>query len=537
MDLTAINAYLTRIRTEKAADLKPCGLVTDRFISSPPHNVGVAHLILRPRMLLGDPTGTGKSPQALVAYAYLKEKAPSLKMLVVTTQAAQFQWVRAVEKFLAVTSAAVIGYARTPAGTFANLGPSGRAQQWPSLMGTDIWVTTYAMMAKEHTTLLHALDTFVLVLDESQTLKSHKGAVLYPAAQRLSAKARAVWGLSATPMMNDKLDELYSVMELIRPGTFGDYPAYRKTYYKLLLVKPKFKKQPRAFYKVLGYQNLALLRSQVDPFFLRRPVNEFQQYLPPVSFQQLDVPLDRLQRGLYTEIIGKHWPISKTPIQQLASLTYAQLVLDAPALLGFTSVPSAKEAELLRLLTESLSDQQVIVYSRFAKVVRLLSAALTAEKIPHGVIAGGVSPAQRDAAAQAFQKGQLPVMLITSAGAQALDLQAASTVICYDLPWSWGEFRQIIGRARRIGSLHACINVILLCGYDTLDSIVADRLTSKEDTIRTVLGASDSEARLSDRVRVTGDLVEDADDVALPGDDLRDLFTAVRAGARTAVGV
>ena len=537
MDLQAVNDYLTKIRTAKAADLKPCGLVTTRFIQSPPHSVGVAHLILRPRMLLGDPTGTGKTPQTLVAYAYLKEKAPRLKLLVLTTQAAQFQWARAVEKFLIGVSAAVVGYERTPSGAFTNLGPQGRMLQWPVLMTTDVWITTYALMVKENLSLLTGLEQFVYVLDEAQTLKSHKGEVHYPAALKLGSKARAVWGLSATPMMNDRLDELYSIMELIRPGTFGDYPGYRKTYYRLQLVKPKWKKKVKAFYKVLGYQNLALLRSQVDPFFLRRPVTEFQQYLPPVTFQQLDVPLEAKQRALYAEIIGKHWPISRTPLQQLAALTYAQLAVDAPTVLGFPGVPSAKTSELVRLLLDQLSDQQVIIYAKFEKVVRVLSDMLDHLKILHGVIAGPVSAAQRDKVAQAFQAGFLPVVLVTNAGAQALDLQAASTVICYDLPWSWGEFRQIIGRARRFGSVHQSISVILLCGDDTIDGTVATRLTRKESVILTVLGESEGETRLADRTRVTSAASEvvAADEVTLPESDLRDLFRAV--ATPEAVGV
>lgn len=537
MDLAAVNSYLTTIRASQRADLKPCGLVTDRFIQSPPHSVGVAHLILRPRMLLGDPTGTGKTPQALVAYAYLKEKASRLKLLVLTTQAAQFQWARAVEKFLIGISATVIGYERTRSGAFTSLGPQGRALQWPALMTTDIWITTFAMAVKENLSLLTGLDQFVYVLDEAQTLKSHKGEVHYPAALKLSQKARAAWALTATPMMNDRLDELYSIMEMVRPGTFGDYSGYRKTYYRLQLVKPKWKKKVKAFYKVLGYQNLPLLRSQIDPFFLRRPVTAFQQYLPPVSFQQLDVPLEAKQRALYAEIIGKHWPISRTPIQQLAALTYAQMAVDAPTVLGFPHVPSAKTSELVRLLQDQLSDQQVIIYAKFEKVVRVLADALDHLKIAHGVIAGPVGAAQRDKVAQAFQAGHLQVVLVTNAGAQALDLQAASTVICYDLPWSWGEFRQIVGRARRVGSTHASVNVILLCGDDTIDGTVAARLTRKESVILTVLGETDGDMRLSDRdhVHAAASEVLAADEVVLPESDLRDLFRSV--GATEAVGV
>ena len=552
VDLQAIDAYLTRIRAAKTADLKPCTLITPAFIQTPPHAVGVAHLILRPRMVLGDPTGTGKTPTCLVAYGYLKEKMPGLKMLVLAGMAAQFQWARAAHRFLRGVKAEVLSYSYDPdADRFTQLGVAGRAQQWPALMAADIWVTTMALAVKEEANLLKGLDQFVYVIDEVHGLNNHKGEVMYPSAARVTQKARCAWGLSATPMENGKIDEIYSVFELVRPGTFnGDWNKYRKTFYDMELVRPKWRikgttQRAKPFYKPRGLQNLDLLRSQIDPFYLARPVHEFQQYLPPVRFKQYDIPLDPKQRSLYKDLIGKHWPVSRTPIQQLASLTYAQLAVDAPTLVGFPSVPCAKSQFLLGLLANELVGQKVIVYSKFEKVVMYLSALLTKARIAHGVIAGPVSATKRDDVKTRFQEDpSLRVVLITDAGSESLDLQAASVVAFYDIPWSWGPFTQVIGRARRTGSKHESVLALLLCAASSIDIAIATRVQQKEDLTRVILpqGFSVNEARLKQRQHVSADAstwirasdvaqVSPQDVIALPPDDVSDLFKAVRAAA------
>jgi len=548
VDQTAVNDYLARIRAAKTATLPVCPLVTDAFIAAPPYAVGVSHLILRPRFLLADPAGTGKTPQALVAYAYLKHKNRDLKAVVHTTQAAQFQWADRVEQFLTGVKASVVGYERTHSGGWESLGVKGRAQQWAQLQAeSDVWITTYALGTKEEAAFTQHLLQYIAIFDEAHVLRSHRGEAIYPAMQRRSTGARGTWALTATPLMDGRVDELYAVMEAIRPGTFGDYPQFKKTYHQLVLIKPKWKvkgtqKNARPFYKTTGFQNLPLLRSQIEPFYLKRPAEEMNQFLPPVRYQQRDLTLDPRQRSLYNDIRAQHWPGATTKFHQLAALTYAQMAADAPAVLGYPTIPSVKTAELIRLLENQFTDQKVLVFAKFEKVVSYLSVQLTKSGIAHGVIAGHVSAPAREAIRQRFQTDPAArVVLLTTAGAQALDLQAAGVVICYDLPWTPGELEQIVGRARRVGSEHESILVVLLAALHTIDTKVIRTLTVKETRTRSLVpGYSPHDTTLDQRSVYKSERgkhldtlplsVLDADPVtvAVP-DDLGDLFTAVGA--------
>lgn len=514
MDQTTIDAYLARIRLAGDAQMRPCGLINyDALQDIAPQRVGIAHFFLRPRFLNADPTGAGKTPMALCGYGYLKEKDTDLKLLVVTTKSAQFQWQRRVAQFMRGVSAEVIGYSERG----VKLTPVRRAASYP--LQADVWITTYATLTSDTVAILGGLDRFVLVLDEAQkvnnfrTVKRDKdtGQVIgdhhYVAVGHAARKARCVWGLTATPMKNDKLDELYSIFELLRPGTFGDYKQFRRNYYILRLVKPKWvikgtKIPAKPFYEIIGTQNLDHLRAQIDKFYLRRPVETFGSTLPALTFEMVDVQLEKKQRDLYDTIIAERWPGATDHIHRLAAITYAQQALSAPAVLGFDAIPSAKITELLDRL-KARPDDKFIIYSKYVTVIDVIAKELTKQGIEFGRVTGNETLSAREAARLRFQNSPtFNVILITDAGGEALDLQAARNIVFVDLPWSYGNFLQVIGRARRFGSTHDNVLAVLLGANATFDQTIATHLIRKETAIRDIIrqGNTNSDITLSNSI-------------------------------------
>ena len=512
-----LETLLAEIRRKKTCELRQGSLVTDEFLSIPPHRVGILHLAMVPRFLLADPVGCGKTPQALVAFAYLKEKDPALRMIVVTTKSALFQWRAAVRRFLRKINASVPGYSERGSAQ----GSESRRWQW-NLDKSDVLVTTYHTLARDVNTLLPAFDNFVLVLDEVQTVRNTQQTLLWPSAQKLSLKARYVWGLSATPIMN-RLEDLFAVYEAISPGLLGgSLTRFRETYIDEVLIRPK---NSRPFWKITGYKNLDQLKRIIEPFRLMRSAAEINQYLPPVVPKQVMLDMSPKQRALYDKIVHKVLPLAtgesvtgrsvmdvgdetaqspakvtldnlgewlkeggETPISQgrkltkLASLTYAQMAADAPAVLGFDDVPSVKWEELRRFLTEECANgEKVIVFTRFERVVTWLCAQLKAAGITSTRITGEESARVREANRVRFQTTEdVQVMVIDGAGGQALDLQAAGVVVYFDLPWGWGEFIQILGRARRVGTTHPKVLAVLLLTTNSIDTYTVSLLNQKE---------------------------------------------------------
>lgn len=526
-----LDTLLADIRAKKTCDLKIGSLVTDEFLSIPPHRVGIFHLAMKPRFLLGDPTGCGKTPQALVAYAYLKQKDPKLRMIVVTIRGSLFQWQTSIKQFLKQVKGSVAGYSKRR----AKESPESRRWQW-QLDESDIMVTTYHTLARDINAILPHYENFILVLDEIQTIGSTEQTFLFPAAQKLSCKARYVWGLSATPFMT-RLENLFAVFEAIKPGLLGgSLMNFRKAYIIETFV-PKLRRSI-----ITGYRDLDKLAALIAPYILKRPAEEINAHLPSIVPKPIMIDMGTKQRELFDRIKALVLPAAtgesvvgnkkllarddstkspanetltldklqeviegesafreKRAISKWASYTYMQFAVDAPELLGFPDIPSAKWTELHRFLVDECANgEKVIIYSKFEKVVTWLAAQLKDAGITHARITGKESAKVIERDRVAFQTQPDPrVMLIDDAGGQALDLQAAGIVVFYDLPWGWGAFKQILGRARRIGSKHSKVLAVALLTTDSIDTSNLQLLNRAEKIVDQTLSLADSDKAIS----------------------------------------
>lgn len=493
MDRDRIDAALSVLREKGDCQLRACKHVNEAeggFISMPPHRVGIAHLTLRPRFLLGDPVGCGKTAEALVSFAFLKEKDPSLRLLVITDKSALYQWRAAVNKFLVGIKASVVGYDEKK----RSAGRDARHAQW-ALDDSDVLITTWHGAALDIDLLLSKLDNFIVAMDEVQRVRTHTGKLLHPAAQKLAQKARYTWGLSATPVYN-RPEDLYGVFEAIWPGFFGSFQKFSESYIRTVLIKPK---RGRWFKKVVGYKNLEHLAARIRPFYLKRPVGEFNAHMPPIVIDEKRLEMNDKQRDAYEQILAERLHDKK--LTPLTKLCYLQMASDAPQVLGFDGVKSSKMEELLRFFSEDIIDEKVIIYARYETVVTYICEQLKLAGIKVARITGKESTVQREQSKAAFNEPNsgLNVICINGAGAQAIDLQAAGIVICYDLPWSWGELTQVIGRARRIGSKHSKVLVILLANAhkNSIDSYTLERLNAKEAIAKETLELPETELTLT----------------------------------------
>lgn len=543
MDLSALDTTLTTLRERGDCTLASTTAIGPGFVSNPPHRVGIAHLMLKPRFLLADPPGTGKTPQALIAYGLLREKSSiPLRLLVVTPKSALFQWKDAVDKFLTGVTAEVMGYDEEE----RHGGRDARHAHW-RLSEADILITTYASMARDIEIILPSLDYFLTAFDEVQALRSSEQRVLRPAGLMISQKARGVWGLSATPIHND-LGDLFGVMEVIRPGIFGrSLKRFYEMYFNRVWVK--LGRTGKGFWHVKGYKNLPHLMEVIRPFYLKRPASVIAQYLPPVVTQQRRLRMTEPQRAIYQQIVRQHFPAGGIPaagkIHKLASLAYAQQASDAPSVMGFTAVgPPSKLTDLIEFLSEEARGEKVIVYTRYERVVTFLEDQLKVAGVETVRITGKESAGERRQAQRRFNLGgesgkdsegdllsyslgakrqkappiedysfgkpggesPVDVILITAAGGAALDLQAARIVVLYDLPWSWGELTQIVGRARRVGSPHESIMAVLLINEGSIDEHTLSILEDKESLVGATFGLDDGSLVAAPPERVTDQL-------------------------------
>lgn len=482
---------------------------------------GILHLIAMPRFVLGDDTGVGKSIQAIGALCYLWEKNPNLKALILTTKSAVEQWKNEFAKFTKGIRAIVCK------------GPKKKREKarrmYEQSTGPTVIIMGYRSAVQDFTQMQDWTD-HVFIADEASAFKNPKTQVHQVCKHLAKAgQAERAWGLTATLIKNN-LMEGYGIYQVIMPGLFGMTKNQFMLYYCLTRMQ-RIPRSNRQIPVIIGYspQKINEFRQVIDPYFIGRPKHEVASELPTLTSRQIEFPLTPAQEDKYLEAldglleIGEGDDATVKEVSKLTAVAYCQEIVNHLGLIDCEG-ESAKLNTLMDLLTDGdFSDEKVIIFTRFRKMVDLLMPVLARKKIPAVRITGSEDEVQRSAAMAKFQNpnDETRVVCLTSAGAEAINLQAAKALICYDTPWSAGDFLQLLGRMIRIGSVHdRCYVVHLLARQQkrrTIDHRVMEVLNKKMDLIEAVLGK---------RIKGEQDHIEVAS-----GNEISDLFSALQQDA------
>jgi len=146
--------------------------------------------------------------------------------------------------------------------------------------------------------------------------------------------------------------------------------------------------------------------------------------------------------------------------------------------------------ELIVGLTEELvdNDEAVLIFTEFATLADHLVSDLKAAGVRVGCIKGGMTDKAADDAQAGFQGGtganigkdvKYDVLVLTKAAKEGLNLQRASVLINYELPWLPSDLVQRIGRASRIGSTADTLQVINPVMAGTIEVRAAKKLVQR----------------------------------------------------------
>jgi SNF2 family DNA or RNA helicase len=361
------------------------------------------------------------------------------------------------------------------------------------------------------------LENIVTIYDEATAFKN-SSTKTHQTCRFLSDRSHRCYGLTATLLKNN-LMEGFGIYKVIHPGVFTNKTAFIREYCVTKMQRVGGGKQIPI---VVGYRNLQEFRNRIDPHFLGRPKHTVSDELPTLITKEITCELSDAEEAKYAEALTGVLELGDGEIKDyeaskaFVSLIYCQQVVNSLTLLKFEGGAEVlgglykdeghkvkelgtKESTLLELLCEELDGEKTIIYTRFASLVPRLQEILAQNKIKSVCITGKQNDQQRQHAQAAFQnvESDTKVIIITDAGSEAINLQAASAMIFYDAPWSWGNYVQLLGRPIRIGSPHQHVVVYHLISERpadtakerrTIDRYVLDMLEKKKDLIDKVIG-------------------------------------------------
>jgi len=385
--------------------------------------------------VLADDMGLGKTVQALAFLTHEKEAGRlDRPALIVCPTSVLPNWQDEAARF-------------APALKVLSLRGLERKESFGAIPGSDIVLTTYPLLARDHEVLL-AQEYHAAILDEAQAIKNPKAIV-----SRLAhgIKARHRLALTGTPLENN-LGEVWSLFAFLAPGLLGDETTFRRTF--RIPIEKHGDGQAQAF-----------LSGRLKPFMLRRTKEDVAKELPPKTEIVERIRLDGAQRDLYEtvralmhakvrdEIASKG--LAKSHIVFLDALLKLRQVCCDPRLLRLPQAKAVKGSAKLERLMEMIPElvgegRHILLFSQFTSMLALIEEELARLKIPYVMLTGDTK--DRATPVRQFQAGKVPLFLVSlKAGGTGLNLTAADTVIHYDPWWNPAVENQATDRAHRIG--------------------------------------------------------------------------------------
>ncbi|MHB8508129.1 MAG: DEAD/DEAH box helicase [Candidatus Dormibacteria bacterium] len=351
----------------------------------------------------------------------------------------------------------------------------------------EVVLVTYGVVRRDRADL--ALPPWGLVVaDEAQYVKNP----LSRSARELRHIPSAVRvALTGTPVEN-RLSDLWSILDWTAPGLLGSLPAFRREVaipierYGDSAVRDRLARVVRPF---------LLRRRKIDP--------EVAPELPPKTEMDRVVPLTSEQATLYEAVVREALDEIQTSEGMarrglvLKLLTALKQICNHPAqylkqrhpLAGRSGKLAALE-ELLEIIVDA--GDSALVFTQYVAMGRLLEAHLRGLGIPTLFLHGGIPPRRRDDMVEAFQAGDAPVFLLSlKAGGVGLNLTRATHVLHYDRWWNPAVEDQATDRAYRIGQDRP-VQVHRLVTEGTIEDRIAALLRSKRELAEAVVGAGEA---------------------------------------------
>ena len=428
---------------------------------------GVAFVAGAGRAILADDMGLGKTIQGIGAAELLAQEANVRRVLVICPASVKSQWRNEIRRFSNRDVQIVVGPA------------AQRGTQYES--ECFFTICNYEQVLRDIQPIERA-QWDLIILDEGQRIKNWESKT---ARVMKGLKSTFALVLSGTPLGN-RLDDLYSVAQFVDDRRLG--PAFR------------FQNRHRIVDergKVLGYKNLAELRSQLRPILLRRTKDLVLKELPPRTTEIVRIPPTEEQKELHdshmrivSQIARKSFITEMDLLRLQKALLMCRMTADSTFLVEKKKPAfSSKLDRLAELLEEMFSepDRKAVVFSEWTTMLDIIEPLLKKLKLEFVRLDGSVPQKQRQELVHRFQQhSECRLFLTTNAGSTGLNLQAANTVINVDLPWNPAVLEQRIARAHRMGQKQP-VQVYILVTEETIEENLLATLSAKHELSLAVL--------------------------------------------------
>lgn len=487
----------------------------------PPQRAGVAWLQATKRGLLGDPMGSGKTRQLLLAIP--DDGWPAI---VIAPNGVRGSWRKEVEainldcevKILDGTAPqrrkalegindgdrtlVVVNWEALR--SLSRLAPYGsvRLNKCIACGGIDENVTD--AKCESHVKPLNEIPWRTVIRDEAHRAKDPRSKQTRASwALQHAPTVRYCWDATGTPVAQNVAD-LWTIMH-------GNSPEDFPTKTKFL---DRYAVTSWGVYGGMEIAGLNPLHSDelfefLDPRFRHVPKEALLPFLPPKVREERVCKMNPKQAKAYKEMatemiaaLEDGTVVTTNPLAQYTRLiqfssAYAQMNDDGEVSL---SDPSCKVDELMEILGDLGETEPVVVGMVSRQLLELCEARLDKANISYSSVKGGQSLEDREDAIDDFQSGKVRVILLTvQSGGVGITLTRAQYLVMLQRSWSLVDNMQTEDRVHRIGSeQHTQVTIIDVVTEKTIEvGRQLERLQEKGANLNEILRDAESLKRLA----------------------------------------
>lgn len=523
-------------RNEKANRIDPANALREVEMSEtgdadlfPHQRAGVEFLAKARRALLADEPGLGKTAQAIRSLKRLQDQGEEVfPALIVCPNTLKSNWEREFEKWWPGINVQVIKGSATQRRkafedeaqvyviNWESLRSHSKLQSYGSIAlarcpecgGHDSKVTP--ARCEVHKRELNNIPFKSVIADEihrSKDPKSKQTRALWAA----SGNADIRFALTGTPIANTVVD-LWPILHWLDEKEWPSKTKWLDRYVNTMMnafgglmilgLKPAMESE---FYAGIHPRMRRMLKQRVLPW-LPEVINDrrdvemgakqakaYKQMLENMIAELDKTPEDRFLEAYEqgeTEIIVAPNPLTQTMrLLQFAS-SYGTMELVDGREKMLLSDPSCKVDALMDDIENGdFGEDSVAVCAVSRQLIEILSARLTKEKIPHGLITGAQSGDERQKAIDDFQSGRTKWILFTAqAGGVGVTLTTARRLVMLQRPWSLVDYKQALDRVHRIGSeIHDSILITDYVTEGTIEERVIEALDGKAENFEQIV--------------------------------------------------
>jgi len=465
---------------------------------------GAKKLVHFRRFILADDMGVGKTVQAMLLMTHVTAQCKNVRTLVVAPKRLLRQWKNEILKFTKIPESSVKIFGESDwvcrTGEMKNLNKrsnvckhckhfnscthekqmSNEQIRLNQIYNANILIINYDMIYRHKNEIIR--NGFrIMILDEASRIKNYQTGIAKGVnAVAESMKKNCFICLMSGTIIENKMEELFSAVNVVDPKIFGSFWSFRERY----VITDHFG-------KCVAYTNKKEVKRKIENIYIRRTLDEVWSDRPELWIDNRTCEMSPFQKSMYDDcrrgILDKIKDIERA--RRINALDIAPLMQVLLTVCGTTKAidpdtdnkgHSTKIEMLKMIIQDCADDNSILVFSRFSE-----------KCIPHIIndinglgrevykITGKTKSADADRILCELEQKPGSILVAGDSIAYGMNLQFINHMVNFDLQWNPAVLHQRIRRLFRPGQKKN-VSIVNLIVENTIEQRVYDCVLSKQ---------------------------------------------------------